>query len=79
MAALLPAAQVVGRQVRPRGTPSLREMLARASKLGLDVYQTGGDYMVRVPGEETLRINARRKDSTPKLVKLVTKLEEQRA
>lgn len=55
------------------GVPSLREMLARARRLGLQVYQprATGEVVVRVPGRPSVRVNARRKDAPRRLLKLV--------
>ena len=64
--------------MRCRGRPSLRELIGRARRLGLNLYLSGGDYVIKHPGHGTLRVNARRHDATPALVKLVTQLEEQR-
>ncbi len=66
---------------RSVGVPSLRELLAHARRIGLDVSEgRGTDHiLVRVPGHRILRIKATRKDATPQLLKLVLTAERQRA
>jgi hypothetical protein len=57
------------------GVPALRELLARAARAGLEVRWNGGDVIV-CASPRYIRVNSRRKDGTPRLLKAVRAAEE---
>jgi hypothetical protein len=60
------------------GVPPLRELVRRAKAAGADIRYSGGDYMIRFPelrDQKILRVNCRRKDGTPELVKALWRAE----